>query len=120
MARGFKTGGRTKGTKNKPLLIQPPPHYVGRAHARAVIQNLVNDMAPKLEDVLRRIERKHGVLASFECFAKLMEFALPKLQRTELVGEGGGPLTLKVVNYGDQAAQRLGSTPLPAPRVDSP
>lgn len=38
---------------------------------------------------------------ALDLIAKLAEFAAPKLARTEHVGEGGGPLVVEIVRFGD-------------------
>jgi hypothetical protein len=38
------------------------------------------------------IEREHGPKEAFRCLMDLMEYSIPKLARTEHVGDGGGPV----------------------------
>jgi hypothetical protein len=46
---------------------------------------------------LERIEDKDGPKAAFQCITDLLEYHVPKLARTELVGKDGKDLMPKVV-----------------------
>lgn len=81
MAKGAKTGGRTKGTPNK-----------ATAAAREAIAAFVDGNSHRLERWLDEIEAADGPKAAFQCFADLLEYHVPKLARHEVTGEGGGPL----------------------------
>lgn len=84
-----KAGGRAKGTPNKATVL-----------AREAITLFVDSNSARLEDWLVKIEKKHGAKAAFESFVALVEFAVPKLARTELAGEGGGPIRVAVDRWG--------------------
>jgi hypothetical protein len=47
----------------------------------------------------------------------LLNKCIPDLQRTELTGEGGGPLQIGVVRFSDLPAEQMGTKALPAPRL---
>jgi hypothetical protein len=83
MARGKKTGGRQPGTPNK-----------ATANAREAIARFVDGNADRLQRWLDEIEAKHGAEAAMGCFKDLIEFHVPKKQRTEHTGKDGGPVQL--------------------------
>ena len=57
---------------------------------------LVEQQVPKMSGWLTRIEKEHGPLVALRCVNDLLEYHIPKLQRTEQVGDGGGPITVVV------------------------
>lgn len=73
--------GRPKGMPNKTT-----------ARARQAVAKFVDDHSAKLDTWLDEIYEKHGAKEAFNCFAQLLEYSVPKLQRTENVGEDGGPM----------------------------
>ena len=75
--------GRAKGTPNK-----------ATAAAREAIARFVDGNAERLNGWLDQIEAQDGPKAAFQCFADLLEYHVPKLARTEHVGEGGGPVRI--------------------------
>jgi hypothetical protein len=81
-----KTGGRRPGSPNRTTAL-----------AREAIAQFVDANVPRLQGWLDDIaaDPKHGPLAAFKCVQELLEYHIPKLQRTELTGEGGGPVVLK-------------------------
>lgn len=79
-----KTGGRAKGTPNK-----------ATARSREALLVIVDGNIHKVQGWLDQIEEKQGALAVLNAFGDLIEFVVPKLQRTELTGEGGGPVQIK-------------------------
>jgi hypothetical protein len=83
---GQRFGGRTAGTPN-----------AATANARASIAAFVDGQAGRLEGLLQRIEEKDGPKAAFTCITDLLEYHVPKLARTELVGKDGADLLPKVV-----------------------
>lgn len=95
-----KAGGRAKGTPNKATVL-----------AREAITLFVDSNSARLEDWLVKIEKKHGAKAAFESFVALVEFAVPKLARTELTGPGNGPIRV-FINRDGQYHERL---PAPEP-----
>ncbi len=81
MAKGRKTGGGPRtGKPNK-----------STANAREAIAAFVEAQTPRLQQLLERIEAEEGPLAAFRCVQDLLEYHVPKLQRTEVTGADGGP-----------------------------
>jgi hypothetical protein len=80
MAKGVKTGGGSrKGSPNK-----------ATAAAREAIARFVDGNADRLQGWLDEIHAEKGAEAAFSCFSSLLEYHVPKLQRTELTGKDGG------------------------------
>jgi hypothetical protein len=77
--RGRKVGVPNKATKS----------------AREGIAMLIEANVPKMSGWLTKIEQEHGPLVALKCVQDMLEYHVPKLQRTELTGDGGG--ALKVV-----------------------
>jgi hypothetical protein len=85
MAKGLKTGGREAGTPNKISLIQ-----------REFIQSLLDAQQDKIKNELNGLKGKDYIAA----ISSLMEFALPKLQRTELKTNNETFPTVIKIGYG--------------------
>jgi len=84
MAKGRKTGGGSrKGVPNK----------VTR-EAREVFTEFVQRNALQAQKLWERVSKKDPARA-LELLAKLAEFALPKLARTEVTGPNGGAWEVK-------------------------
>jgi hypothetical protein len=98
--KGQRVGGRQKGTPNKVT-----------ATFRETVQRLLDDNAGNVSLWLAEIadgtpDRKVGKVTipgrprnpdgALLRLAQLAEFAAPKLNRSEVVGEGGGPLTVVI------------------------
>jgi len=77
------TGGRPPGRGNNATV-----------NAREAIARFVDGNAPRLQAWLDEIAIKDGPAAAFRCFADIVEYHVPKLARTEVVGPGGTPLQL--------------------------
>jgi hypothetical protein len=91
MAKGYKSGGRTKGTPNK----------VNKAF-RETVQALLEDKADRVSEWLDRVaegdpenDLKPDPGKALDLLAKLAEYAAPKLSRIEHTGEGGGPVVIQ-------------------------
>lgn len=100
---GERRGGRKKGTPNKVT-----------KETREVFKRILDNLAPEIEAWLR--ETAHGIeiektlpdgstcIGRFgadpgkavDVLLKLAEFSVPKLNRTEHVGDGGGPVKATV------------------------
>jgi hypothetical protein len=81
MANGYKTGGRQKGTPNK-----------STQEVRDAISLLAQRKAPMLEEWLDRVAENDPAKAA-DLFLRAIEYHIPKLGRTEVVGdEDGGPV----------------------------
>ena len=86
MAKGFKSGGGSrKGAPNK-----------STAQAREAIARFVDGNAERLQEWLDQIAAEDGPKAAFDCFVDLIEYHVPKLARTEVTGEGGGALVVRL------------------------
>lgn len=92
--------GRPKGTPNK-----------ATAAARAAISLFVDGNAHRLEGWLSQVadgvtDPEGKVLVApnpakaFEMFQSVVEYHIPKLARTELTGDGGGPVVVEIVRFG--------------------
>jgi len=103
--RGLNRGGRPKGASNK----------VTREF-RETVQRLLDDNRQNVALWLRQVAEgrpavvRDGVVvhpatppdpeAALLRLAQLAEFAAPKLSRSEVSGEGGGPLTVVIQRLG--------------------
>ena len=77
--------GRPKGAPNKATL-----------HAREAIAAFVDAQAPRLTELLNKIEAQDGPQAAWKCIQDVIEYHVPKLQRTEITGKDGGPVSTEV------------------------
>jgi hypothetical protein len=95
---GQRIGGRGKGTPNKVT-----------TDARAAIAQFVDGnahrMAGWLDDIAHGVpnKRKPGEYLvppnpsrAFDMMQSVIEYHVPKLARTELTGDGGGPITVTI------------------------
>jgi hypothetical protein len=82
-----KTGGRKAGTPNK-----------ATGAARLAFAQFVDNNADKLQQWLDDIatDEKLGPKVAFECLMQVAEFHVPKLARTEHVGENNGPIKYEI------------------------
>ena len=80
-AKGNAGKGRVKGTPNK-----------STANAREAIARFVDGNAERLQEWLDQIAVTDGPKDAFRCLMDVMEYHVPKLARTELVGKDGGDL----------------------------
>ncbi len=78
MATRKKHGGRVAGTPNKATV-----------DARWAITAFVNAHADKLEKWLDEIYSEHGAKEAYSKFMETVEFAVPKLARTEVANPEG-------------------------------
>lgn len=77
--------GRVKGVPNK-----------ATKNARQAIGAFVDNNSPRLQRLLDQIEERQGPQAAWNCIIDLIEYHVPKLARTELTGEGGGPVVQRI------------------------
>lgn len=91
MAKGRKTGGRAKGTPN-----------VATRDVREAIRRVAEDTAPMVEQWLSEIDDPAKRL---DLFLRMIEYHIPKLARTEVSGEGGGPLQIVQKIYADRDSE---------------
>lgn len=82
-----KTGGRVAGTPNKSTAL-----------AREAIARFVDGNSHKLQEWLDEIamNEKLGPKVAFDCFMQVAEYHVPKLARTEHIGDNDQPV--KVVH----------------------
>ena len=94
MARGRKDmppgPGRPKGVENK-----------STSHAKQAIAAFVDGNAERLNKWLDEIYEQDGPKDAFNCFSALLEYHIPKLARSEHVGDAGKPIVHKVTWDGD-------------------
>ncbi len=64
------------------------------ANAKAAIARFVDRNMDRLDDLLDQIEKEQGPQAAWRCIMDLIEYHVPKLARTEHVGDGGGPVQI--------------------------
>ena len=95
MAKGFKSGGRAPGVPNK-----------ATTSAREAIALFVDQNAPRLQGWLDQIAETKGPDVAFRCVQELLEYHIPKLARTELTGDGGGPVSTVVKHVYEDAAPK--------------
>jgi hypothetical protein len=81
---GERRGGRKAGTPNK-----------ATANAREAFARLVEGNVDRVQGWLDQIAVTDGPKAALMCFLDLAEYHVPKLARTELTGQDGGPVTIK-------------------------
>ena len=91
---GLPGPGRTPGIPNK-----------ATTRAREAIARLVDDNSERLQGWLDEIAKTEGPLAAWKCVMDVVEYHIPKLQRTELTGQDGGPMTFEafVTRIADRA-----------------
>jgi hypothetical protein len=85
-----KSGGREVGTPNK-----------ATGKARLAFANFVDNNSDKLQGWLDEIasNEKLGAKVAFDCLMQVAEFHVPKLARTELVGDKEQPIIVQTVNF---------------------
>ena len=77
---GRKPGSTTKEIKN----------------ARQAIALFVDSNSDRMSGWLEEIYEREGPKAAFSCFMELVEYHVPKLARTEMVGKDEGPVELVI------------------------
>ena len=95
MAKGKKTGGRQPGSPN-----------VATRDARAAIAAFVEQNTPRLQGWLDQIAEAKGPEAAYRCVLDLIEYHVPKLARTELVGDKDQPLQTIVKHVYEEADRK--------------
>lgn len=89
MAKGRKTGGRTKGTPNK-----------ATAEARAIALRFLDRRTDQEIDELWEVAKAESASKAMAMWLQAQEFVLPKLGRQEVVGEDGGPVEFVIRDLG--------------------
>ena len=90
--RGGYKGGSRKGVPNK-----------ATHDARAAIALFVEQNTPRLQGWLDEIATTKGPDAAFRCVQELLEYHVPKLARTELVGDKDQPVQTVVKHVYEEA-----------------
>lgn len=98
--------GRPKGAVNKTT-----------ADVRTCVAGIAQNLAPEVEGWIRKGAKKNP-LGAAHLLAQLLEYHIPKLQRSEMVGEGGKPIEVSIVRYSN--TEPLGSAAVPAKAVERP
>lgn len=78
-----KSGGSRKGKPNKVT-----------AKAREIISEVLDGTADKVQGWIDKVAETDPK-GALQAYTALLEFGVPKLQRTELTGENGGPVETK-------------------------
>jgi len=84
-------GGSRAGIPNKATV-----------NARAAIARFVDRNMDRLDVLLDQIEQDQGPQAAWKCIMDLVEYHVPKLARTEHVGDGGGPVMVVASNLDER------------------
>jgi hypothetical protein len=85
-------------------------------NAREAIARFVDGNSDQLQELLEEIRKVHGPKAAWDCIMDLVEYHVPKLQRTELTGKDGSPFQVTIVDptrRADRAAVQLDHKTLP-------
>lgn len=94
--------GPAKGTKRDPSKVNVGNMGKGRKKnvpnkvtklAREVIQEVIDGSASRVQEWLDKVAEKSPKDA-LAAYTALLEFGVPKLQRTELTGKNGGPVVV--------------------------
>ena len=80
----------------KPPGMKRPHGAKKRQNAREAIAAFVDNNSDRLQGLLDAIEAQDGPRAAFAAITDMMEYSVPKLARSEHVGDEGGPVTLEV------------------------
>lgn len=91
-----KTGGRQKGVGNR-----------ADKAARLAIGHFVDANTPRLMDLLDKIEKEEGALATFDCIMKVIEYHIPKLARVDSTVEHEGNITFNISTGISQAPNTI-------------
>lgn len=106
MAIGKKTGGRRKGSRNKVTPVTRAFWQAFLDHNAPELQQLLDEVRygieiekqmPDGQVVVGRLNADPG--KAFDLILKASEFCLPKLGRTEVVGESGGPVVVEIRKF---------------------
>ena len=94
-----KTAGIGKGTPGPGRPAGRPNNAT--ATVRAAFERLVESNAPAMQEWLQQVA-KNDPGEALALMAKLAEFIVPKLSRSELRGaDGSGELVIRIVRQGD-------------------
>ena len=80
--------GRKAGTPNRITQL-----------SRDTLTAIIAGNADKLQGWLDEIYTKHGALAAFKCYSGLLEYAVPKMARTEIIQDEPEPKQIIEVKF---------------------
>jgi hypothetical protein len=83
-------GGSRKGVPNKTT-----------QNAREAIAMLVENNIPRMQGWLDAIAEKDGPAAAWRCLQDVVEYHIPKLQRTEHANADGEPFVIEITRFSD-------------------
>lgn len=83
-------------TKRSPRTSGKPGETYATRAAREAIAEFVDMNASKLNRWLDEIYDENGPKDAFNAFSSLLEYHVPKLARTEVVGKDDGPVEIAV------------------------
>lgn len=81
---------RQKGSKNRVT-----------SELREVVTQFLDQNLDKMQKWLDQIEEQEGPLEAFKRLEAILEYSIPKLQRTEVTGKDGGALNINIIRYAD-------------------
>jgi hypothetical protein len=88
--KAYSGGGRPKGSVEKSTI-----------NAREALARFVDANTERLQGWLEEIYKTDGPKAAWECMVDVIEYHVPKLQRTELTGEDGTPFVINLQSFDD-------------------
>jgi hypothetical protein len=103
MAKGQKTGGRAKGTPNKVTSAAREAFLATFGKLECDLEKWIRDTAEGWEAV--RVTKDGALITvregrdpgkAADLLIRMAEYHFPKLGRTEVTGEGGGPVEFVV------------------------
>ena len=70
-------------------------------NAREAIALLVEGNIPRMQGWLDEIAEKEGPMAAWRCLQDVIEYHVPKLQRTEHANADGEPFVIEIQRFSD-------------------
>lgn len=70
-------------------------------NAREAIALLVEGNIPRMQGWLDEIAQTEGPMAAWRCLQDVIEYHVPKLQRTEHANADGEPFVIEIQRFGD-------------------
>lgn len=89
----FKKGDKTTAGPGRPKGLPNKATMLAREAFAAFVDNNAHRMQGWLDDVAN--DPKHGPKVALDCLLAVSEYYIPKLARTEHVGDGGGPVEVR-------------------------
>lgn len=98
-----QTAKQAKNSVHPNLNVGRKAGAVNRAtkKSREAFALLMEGNVDRMQEWLDAIAKdpKHGPKAAFDCILDLAEYHLPKLARTELVGDPDAPIVSKIISW---------------------